>query len=77
MLSRIFVLESSIDVANQVIVIVVAHHHFLDLAVLAHLAPKIFIERIEVVLQLGRVHLVLRVVGWVLVEVGQENGLGV
>lgn len=50
MLSRVFVLESSVDVANKVIVIIVANHHLFDLAILAHLAPKIFIERVEVVL---------------------------
>ena len=53
------------------IVVVVAHHHLLDLSVLAHLAPEVLVEGIEVVLELGGVHLVLRVVGGVLVEVGQ------
>ena len=59
------------------IVIVVANHHLLGLAVLAHLAPKVLVEGVEVVLQLARVHLVLGVVGRVLVEVGQEDGLRV
>ena len=59
------------------IVIVVADDDFLDLAVLAHLGPEVFVEGVEVVLELGGVHFVLRVVGRVLVEVGQEDGLGV
>ena len=59
------------------IIIVIAHHHLLGLAVLAHFAPKVLVEGVEVVLQLARVHLVLGVVGRVLVEVGQEDGLRV
>lgn len=59
------------------IVVVVAHHDLLDLAVFAHLAPKVLVEGIEVVLQLLWVHARLVVVGRVLVEVGQENGLRV
>ena len=61
----------------RTIVIVVTYHHLLRLPPLAHLAPEIFIERIEMVLQLRRVHLVLGVVGGVLVEVGEEDGLAV
>ena len=49
------------------IIIVVADDHLLNLPKLAHLAPEVLIERIEVVLQLARIHLVLRVVGGVLV----------
>ena len=63
--------------AQPTIVVVVANDHLLGLAVLAHLAPKVLVEGVEVVLQLARVHLVLRVVGRVLVEVGQEDGLRV
>ena len=59
------------------IVVVIANHHLLGLAVLAHFAPKVLVEGVEVVLQLARVHLVLGVVGRVLVEVGQEDGLRV
>lgn len=59
------------------IVVVVAHHHLLRLAVLAHFAPKVLVEGVEVVLQLAWVHLVLGVVGRVLVQVRQEDGLGV
>ncbi len=50
MLSRVFVLESRIDVSNQMVIIVVAHYDFFNLAVLAHLAPEILVESIEVVL---------------------------
>lgn len=70
MLGRVFVLKTSVDIADKVIVVVVANHHLLDLTILAHFAPEIFIERVEVVLQLRSIHLVFRVVGWVLVEVG-------
>ncbi len=61
----------------RTVVVVVANHHLLRLAVFAHLAPKVLVEGIEVVLQLARVHLVLGVVGRVLVQVRQEDGLGV
>ena len=59
------------------VVVVVADDDLLDLAVLAHLAPEVLVEGVEVVLQLCRVHFIFRVVGRVLVEVGQEDGLGV
>ena len=59
------------------IIIIIAHDHLLRLAVLAHLAPKVLVKGVKVVLQLARVHLVLGVVGRVLVEVGQEDGLRV
>lgn len=59
------------------IIVVIAHDHLLDLAEFAHLAPEILVECIEVVLQLARVHLNLRVVRRVLVEVWQQDGLAV
>ena len=62
---------------QRTIIVVVTHHHLLRLPVLAHLAPEILVEGVEVVLQLARVHLVLGVVGRVLVQVGQKDGLGV
>ncbi len=62
---------------SRTIVIVIADDHLLRLAVLAHLAPKVLVKGVEVVLQLARVHLVLGVVGRVLVQVGQEDGLRV
>ena len=62
---------------RRTIVVVIANHHLLRLAVLAHLAPKVLVEGVEVILQLARVHLVLGVVGRVLVQVRQEDGLGV
>ena len=52
---------------RHTIIIVITNHHLLDLAKLAHLAPEVLVESIKVVLQLARVHLVLRVVGGVLV----------
>lgn len=59
------------------IIIIITHDDLLNLSELAHLAPEIFVEGIEVVLQLGRVHLVFGVVGGVLVQVGEEDGLRV
>lgn len=67
LLGRLLVLEARVDVADQVVVVVVTHDQLLELAVLAHLAPDIFVEGIEVVLELGGVHAVLGVEGWVLV----------
>ena len=52
------------------IIVVIAYDHLLDLSIIAHLAPKVLVEGIEVVLQLAGIHLHLWVVGWVLVEVG-------
>lgn len=59
------------------IVVVVAYDDLFNLAVLAHLAPKVFVKGVKVVLQLGRVHLALGVVCRVLVQVGQEDRLRV
>jgi len=59
------------------IIVIVAHDDLLNLTKLAHLTPKVFVECVKVVLQLARVQLVLRVVGWVLVEVRQKDGLRV
>lgn len=63
--------------SEHTIIIIITNNHLLDLAELAHLAPKVLVERIKVVLQLARIHLILRIVGGVLVEVGKENGLRV
>ena len=65
------------DERGHTVVIVITHNHLLRLTILAHLAPEILVESIKVVLQLARVHLVLRVVGGVLVEVREEDCLGV
>lgn len=59
------------------IIIVVANDDLFDFSVLAHLAPEILVEGIEVVLELACVHLVLGIVGGVLVQVWQEDGLAV
>jgi hypothetical protein len=59
------------------IVIIIANHHLLNLAILAHFAPEILVKRIEMILQLAGIHLVLGVVGRVLVEVGEEDRLRV
>ena len=70
LLSRILVLEPCVHISNQMVIVVVAYHHLFHFPVLAHLAPKVFVEGVEVVLKLGWVHFVLGVVGWVLVQVG-------
>lgn len=57
------------------IVVIVTHDDLFDLAVLAHLAPEVFVECVKVVLHLAGVHLVLGVVGGVLVEVWEEDRL--
>lgn len=77
LLGRVLVLEAGVDVADEVVVVVVADDELLDLAVLAHLAPDVLVEGVEVVLELGGVHPVLRVEGRVLVEVGHEDCLRV
>ena len=57
------------------VIVVIANYNLLRFAVLAHLAPKVLVESIEVVLQLAWIHLVLRIVRRVLVKVGEEDGL--
>lgn len=63
--------------SKHTVIIVIAHHQFLQLAILAHLAPDVLVEGVEVVLQLARVHLGLGVVRRVLVHVGHEDRLRV
>jgi hypothetical protein len=59
------------------IIVVVANDDLLYLSVFAHLAPKVFVEGVEVVLELLWVHFVFGVEGGILVEVGEENCLAV
>jgi len=49
------------------IIVIVAHNHFFNLSKFTHLAPKILIESVKMVLQLHRIHLDLWVVSRVLV----------
>lgn len=76
-LRRILILESRVNVSDQVIIVIVADDDLLDFAEFTHFAPEIFVEGVEVVLELGGVHARFVVVGRVLVEVGEEDGLGV
>lgn len=62
---------------TRTIVIIVAHHNLLHFTVFTHLAEEVFVKGIEVVLQLRRVHLILRVEGRVLVKIREENSLRV
>lgn len=48
-LGRVLVLEARVDVADEVVVGVVAHDELLQLAVLAQLAPEVLVEGVEVV----------------------------
>lgn len=59
------------------IVVVVTYDNLFNLAKLAHLAPKVLVKGIKVVLQLSGVHLALGVVCRVLVQIGKENCLRV
>jgi hypothetical protein len=65
------------DKGELTIVVVVTNNYLLNLTKLAHLAPKVLVERIKVILQLTRVHLVLRVIGGILVHVWKEDCLRV
>ena len=97
-LRRVFILETCIDVANEIyhrlsqhipplntqqkegkhtVIVIITHDHLLNLPELAHLAPEVFVESVKVILQLTRVHLVLWVVGRVLIQVWEEDGLTV
>ena len=51
-LRAILVLESRVHVPDEMIVVVVANYHLFDFAELAHLAPEILVEGVEMVLQL-------------------------
>jgi hypothetical protein len=62
---------------KRTVVVVVTDDNLFNLAVLAHLTPEILVEGVKVVLQLLGVHVALRVVCGVLVEVGEEDGLRV
>lgn len=72
-----FIFESTVDVANEMVVVVVADDQLFKFAIPAHLTPYVLVEGVEVVLHLAGVHLVLGVVGRVLVHVRHENGLRV
>jgi hypothetical protein len=63
--------------AGLTIVVVVAYNQLLDQPVLAQLAPDVLVKGVKVHLHLLRVHLVLRVVRRVLVQVGQQDRLRV
>jgi len=75
LLRAVLVLEPRVHVADQVVIVVVAHHQLLQLAVVAQLAPDVLVKGVEVVLQLRRIHLVLSVKAWVVVEIREENCL--
>ena len=73
----LLVLEASVHVADQVVIVVVADDKLLELAVFAHLTPDVLVEGIEVVLQLLLVHAALWIVCRVLIEVRHEYRLRV
>lgn len=57
LLGAVFVFEARVHVSDQVVVVVVAHDEFFELAArdFAQLAPHVFVERVKVVLQLRSV----------------------
>jgi hypothetical protein len=59
------------------IIVVVTNNKLLQFAVFAKLTPDIFVEGVEVVLQLRRIHSIFRIVSRVLVEVGHQDRLAV
>jgi hypothetical protein len=76
-LRAVLVLKARVHVANQVVVGVVAHDQFLELAVLAQLAPQVLVEGVKVVGALLRRQPVLGVVRGVLVHARHQDGLRV
>ena len=77
LLGVLLVFKASVDVADEMVVVVVADDDLLDLAVLAHFAEEVLVEGVKVVLQLRRIHLVLRVERRVLVQVWQQDRLAI
>jgi hypothetical protein len=73
----LFILESSIEIPNEMVAYVIANMHFLQLAVFSELAEKVFIEGVEMLLDLLGVESVSRVVHRILVDVSAEDGLRV
>ena len=62
---------------KHTIIIIITNNHLLHLPIPTHLAPKVLIKSIEMVLQLRGVHFVFGIVGRVLVEVGEQDRLAV
>jgi len=77
LLGRVLVLEARVDVADEVVVGVVADDELLELAVLAELAPQVLVEGVKVVHALLGREARLGVVRGVLVHRGQQDGLRV
>lgn len=74
-LGRVLVLEAGVDVADEVVVGVVADDELLELAVAAELAPEVLVEGVEVVHALLRGKARFWVVRRVLVHGGQQDRL--
>jgi len=49
-LGAVFVLETRIDITDEMIIIIITNDHLLNLPKLAHLAPKVLIKGIKVIL---------------------------
>ena len=77
LLRRVFVLEPRVHIPNQMVIVIVAHYDLLHFAVLAHLAPQVLVEGVEMVLELGGIHARFVVVGRILVEIWHEDCLGI
>lgn len=76
-LGWVFVFEVGVDVVDEVVIIVVVDNEFFDFVVFVYFVLDVFVEGVEVVLELGGVYFVFWVEGWVLVEVGYEDCLWV
>jgi hypothetical protein len=74
---RVSIQSEREDCALLTVVVVVAYDKLLHQSILAQLAPDVLVEGVKVHLHLLWVHLVLGVVGRVLVQVGQQDGLRV
>jgi hypothetical protein len=73
----LLILESSIEIPNEMVSYIIADMHFLQLAVFGKFAEKIFIECIKMLLDLLGVESIAGVVHGVLVDVSAEDGLRV
>ena len=59
------------------VICIIADDHLFDLSEFTHFAPEVLVKGVKVMLELGRCHFVLGIVGWVLVHVWEEDGLAV
>ena len=61
--------------AKLTVIVIITHDDLFGLAILAHLAPEVFVKGIEMILKLTGVHLIFGIICRILVEIGKENRL--